>query len=345
MTDRAIMLIKKWLVSILFFTTIIAFAGIIYQAISVKNDLQKYPPSGELFSIDGKLMHIHCQGTGSPTVIIEPGIWGNEWQWQHINIEIAKITRVCGYDRPGFGYSEPTTINSITELANKLHKLLANAEITDDLVLVGHSAGGIYAREYYSHYPDNVIGMVLVESSHENQNSGEINTLNIIGSYLAPFGIIRISGRVDKEISRSKIPDEFKSKQIALYSQTHTLSAMVQESNFFNRYLINHGQPNSLGSLPLVVISRGRPLNEYVGIDPQYLENFRAYLEKWKTMQIELAQLSTDSKHVFANKSDHDVQFTQPEVIIEEIKVLIERLRKQQLHRKQVDSISTAIPQ
>lgn len=99
--------------------------GWTYQRIAQHLDDQRLPPPGELHTVDGRLMHIHCIGSGSPTIIVEQGIGGPSIDWNDINERMSAISRVCAYDRAGMGYSEPAyTPTRSVDVARNLHGLL-----------------------------------------------------------------------------------------------------------------------------------------------------------------------------------------------------------------------------
>jgi pimeloyl-ACP methyl ester carboxylesterase len=183
-------------------------SGWTYQRIAEAHDNQRYPPPGELHSVGGRLMHIHCRGSGSPTIIVEQGIGGPSIDWYEINDQMAQITRVCDYDRAGMGYSEPAYKPTLAvDVVRNLHALLGEAEIDDDVILVGWSAGGMYAREYYRQFPDRVKGMVLVDSAHEQtiqrmppQPNNQENLDRLMRKYyLARFGWLRLNGEIEQQ--------------------------------------------------------------------------------------------------------------------------------------------------
>ena len=63
------------------------------------------PPPGQLVDIGGSKLHIHCSGSGSPVVILEAGFPGSSLDWALVQPSAAQFTRVCSYDRAGFGWS------------------------------------------------------------------------------------------------------------------------------------------------------------------------------------------------------------------------------------------------
>ncbi len=121
---------------------------------------------GSFYSVDGRQMHLYCTGTGSPAIVIEAGAGANSLGWQAVQTGLAQLTRVCSYDRAGHGWSEPRPGPRDAEtIARELHALLNQAGELRPLVLVGHSAGGLYIREYARQFPSEVAGAVLIDSS------------------------------------------------------------------------------------------------------------------------------------------------------------------------------------
>ena len=150
----------------------LAVIGAIYQAFGTEIYRRIYPPPGELVDVGGHSLHINCVGEGSPTVILESGSGANSVDWANIQPEVANTTRVCAYDRAGSGWSEPSPEpRDPQQIAGELHTLLGNAGIDGPYVLVGHSFGGLYVRMYAELYPNEVEGMVLVDSSHPEQSA------------------------------------------------------------------------------------------------------------------------------------------------------------------------------
>src|SRR5258705_7135769 len=128
----------------------------------------------EMIDVGGYRLHINCAGNpinGSPTVVMDAGGYDSSETWNKVQPEIAKFARVCVYDRAGLGKSEPRLNPSYPsqEVIKDLHTLLAKAHIAPPLVLVGHSFGGMNVRLYASQHPQEIVGMVLVDSVHEDE--------------------------------------------------------------------------------------------------------------------------------------------------------------------------------
>ena len=163
--------IRRGLLGLVIGLVALGVIGVIYQAFGTEIYRRIYPPPGELVDVGGHSLHINCVGEGSPTVILESGSGATSVDWANIQPEVANTTRVCAYDRAGSGWSEPGPgPGDPQQIAGELHTLLGNAGIDGPYVLVGHSFGGLYVRMYAELYPNEVEGMVLVDSSHPEQS-------------------------------------------------------------------------------------------------------------------------------------------------------------------------------
>jgi pimeloyl-ACP methyl ester carboxylesterase len=121
--------------------------------------------SGQLVDVGGRSLYLECTGSGSPAVILQAGLGSSATAWERIAPAVAKSTTVCAYDRAGHNRSDeaPGPQDGVA-VAKDLHDLLANAGIHGPYVMVGHSSGGPYVRDYFASYPDDVLGMVFLDS-------------------------------------------------------------------------------------------------------------------------------------------------------------------------------------
>jgi pimeloyl-ACP methyl ester carboxylesterase len=140
--------------------------GVAFQAIAIELDKRNYPPPGQLYTVNGHQMHIFCTGEGSPTVILQAGGFADSIWWYRVQSQLAEHTRVCAFDRPGMGWSEPTTEprDALTLMA-ELHMLLEEGDVRPPYVMAGHSWGAVLTRIYAAQYPQEIEGITLVDSA------------------------------------------------------------------------------------------------------------------------------------------------------------------------------------
>jgi pimeloyl-ACP methyl ester carboxylesterase len=315
-------------------------SGVAYQEVRSAADRTAYPAPGEMISVDGLDLHLDCRGQGSPVVLLESGLTTGSTSWALVQDEIASFTRVCAYDRPGIDWSEPLEETAgPVEVAQRLHRLIDVAQMQGPWILVGMSAGGIYVREYFATYPEGVVGMVLVDSSHEEQGRRlpaegedplELATPLAVCSYLQPLGLIRALGVVDETIEmfwQVDIPPAVEGPIKANANQSHACSALYYEMVSFQQALAQPRPPRSLGDLPLIVLSQGiEPYGaEELGVS---LAEARAQRAAWDELQEELAGLSSVGERRIAEKSGHLIQIQQPEIVIEAIRDMVRAQRE-----------------
>jgi len=139
--------------------------GVAYQTIATEIDKSTYSPRGQLYTVNGRQMHIVCRGEGSPTVVLQAGGAAESLWWYRVQQQLAEHTRVCAYDRAGLGWSEATSSpRDPVTIAAELHALLGEADMAEPYVMAGHSYGAILARVYAAQYPQDVTGVVVVDS-------------------------------------------------------------------------------------------------------------------------------------------------------------------------------------
>lgn len=315
----------------------LAVMGALYQSIRSAQDLAAFPAPGAFYPVEGLNIHLDCRGTGSPTVLFESGLTTGSLSWSLVHNDIAVHTRVCAYDRPGIDWSEPIDRPvHAPEIARRLHALLEAAQLTDEIILVGMSAGGVYVREYYQQFPDNVAAMVLVDSSHEQQSlrlppgdhgsKGEM--VMDICRFAQPLGLVRASGVLDTFIA-SLLGDadpQFLAAYSASLNRSHSCSAIYWEMLSFALEIQDDMPPHTLGDLPLVVLSQGNEPEAIPAMDFS-LEDAQAQRVVWNILQEELTALSSQGRRYVAQNSGHMIQAEQPELVTEKIVELVQMLR------------------
>lgn len=137
------------------------------QAASIAPSASEAAVDEHLVSIGDRSLWIECEGDGSPTVILESGLGGDHRTWEQVQPALAASSRVCTYDRAGIGLSDPVTeMRTAADAVDDLAALLDAAAIDGPYVLVGFSFGGAIAQLFAATHPEQVEGIVLVESNH-----------------------------------------------------------------------------------------------------------------------------------------------------------------------------------
>ena len=178
--------IGRWLLYPVLAVLMIASVGGGYA--TVRESLDD-PPPGQLIDVGGHRLHLHCTGSGSPTVVLEPGGGEPSSTLNRIAPAVARDTTVCVYDRAGRGWSDPANgPQDGNHIAADLHTLLQRAHIPGPYVLAGHSFGGLYVQSFAAQFPDQVAGMVLLDSTAAKPSPAQpTNTdpYNVIGRVAA----------------------------------------------------------------------------------------------------------------------------------------------------------------
>ena len=295
------------------FVAIIATTGL--QAVLSHLSLRNNPPPGSLVELNGRKVHVLCAGEGSPTVILEAGLPGGSLTWMSVFSEIAELTRVCAYDRPGYGWSQPTTSPRTAEtIVQELRVLLQSTDTQPPYILVGHSFGGLLMQLYATRFPNEFTGMVLVDSSHPDQahrtlDLQEIDTISFAMKTLGPIGIVRLLFPVPAGNPESR-DVSVREQERELLMTSRTLRTATREMSGLRESLRQVTDSTvDLGSKPLVVLSEGRR---------------RA--ESWQALQEDLSRMSTNSEWQVVDGAGHFVQHDQPDVVVDAVRRVIEKL-------------------
>jgi len=155
-----------WLAWLVACTLIATVLGMVYQTLGARRDRKRFPPPGDLVDVGGHRLHILETGktNSGPTILLEAGLMSTNLSWTDLQIALSRNHRVVSYDRAGLGWSDlgpmPRTSDRIVD---ELHTLLRNASIVPPYVLVGHSFGGLTMPLLAARFPNEVVGMVLVD--------------------------------------------------------------------------------------------------------------------------------------------------------------------------------------
>ena len=157
---------RRWLLYPLLVALALVSIGGGYETVRGSIDATAHPMPGRLIDVGGHRLHLYCTGAGSPTVVLEPGLGGTSLDMAGIATAVARDSRVCVYDRAGRGWSDAADgPQDAAQTAADLQTLLDRAHIPGPYVLAGHSFGGLYVLTFAAQYPDQVAGMVLLDST------------------------------------------------------------------------------------------------------------------------------------------------------------------------------------
>ena len=308
-------------------------------------------PPGKLIDVGGHRLHINCTGSGNPTIVMEAGAGDFSFDWSLVQPEVARFARVCTYDRAGYAWSEAgPTPRTMQQIVYELHTGLVNAGIKSPYVLVGHSLGGLIVRVFANQYPKEVAGMVLVDSSHEDQSIVIMDRTTkkekvvhwrelASGKPIPPIqttapgsaGSNSASARSRSNQTKLDAPYDrlpLKIQQVRLWAISQPSYEAARSSETFD-FLADEltrmfAQRNEtkypLGDLPLIVLTRG-----IAGEDEQAN---RLLLEDHDRLQMDLASLSTNSKQIIAEHSGHFIQLEEPALVISAVKEVVDAVRR-----------------
>jgi pimeloyl-ACP methyl ester carboxylesterase len=310
---------------------LIALLSLIYGASAT--DPQ---PTGQLISIGNRKLHIHCTGTGSPTVVVENGGAAFSFDWALVQSEVARFTRICTYDRAGYAWSDPgPEFDTFDQATHDLHLLLTNADVRGPYVLVGHSLGGMLIRFYQAKYPNDVVGMVLVDSSHEDclQHVG-LKVVRIPELNAKQFQALIDEAKANRPNNPEpdlvpttifppydKLPPQYQTLHLwALQKMLPLVKSWGLNLQFdlsrLHEMLV--ASPHPLRNLPLAVLTATN--FDVVQASGTTVEQAR---QDHLRLQGELTKLSTNSRQIMVSSSGHEIYIYKPEVVVHSIAAVI----------------------
>ncbi len=262
-----------------------------------------------LVDIGGRSLYLDCRGSGGPTVILEAGAGNDGRVWDTVALEdaakvpvlpaVAEFARVCAYDRPNtfLDPDHPSRSDSVStprtaaEIVADLHELLTADDVPGPYVMVGHSFGGLVTRLYASTYPDDVVGLVLVDAVHDDWWEALDNALTPVQRDAAAAEPAEFPGleRIDTDASADQMREAAATSPLQL--------------------------------IPLVVLTHGRPWDWPPGFPVDAIEAI------WRPLQDDLVALVPDARLVVAEQSRHHIQIDEPNLVTEAIRQVVDAVR------------------
>ena len=288
--------------------------GVIYEQWGRWRADTVFPPMGELVDVNGRKVHVLRDGqeNDGPTVVFEAGIgMPGTTSWGRVPAMVSRDCPTICYDRAGILHSDysPSTRTS-KQISSELHELLEALDEPGPFILVGHSLGGNHVRVFADEYPSLVAGVVLVEVPHGDETDWPPRPGNMLTDrpwwvkpayiFVANTGLLRI-------LSGNSGP------------QAHLPQGgriIEDEANAFLQTFTEVQATGSLGDTPLVVIT-GRK-----NWDCPFLTSNAERIQ----LQRRVCERSSNSKQIIAKESSHNVQGTEPELIADAIKEMVDAL-------------------
>jgi len=317
-------------------------AGAIVMALLVPIAAQRsgsdreVPPIGRLIDIGGRRLHQICSGTGSPVVAIENGAGSFSVEWDRVQMEVAKFTEVCSYDRAGYAWSDRGPAqDTIEQTMDDLHLLLGKT-VRAPYVLVGASLGAIYTRAYQRRFPVDVAGMVFVDGTHDEaitfMSRGRRSPISVLSAEELQAAYAQYendaprpsAGRPDQP-PLDRLPLELQRARYWAFEKlvndvgllpkgAAAAESWRQEFTALRRQRLS--EPHPLGGLPLVALERGEDTDS-----------------TWHAQQIALAGLSAAGRLITVANSGHMIHLSRPDAVADAIQAIVRAARQRQRKR------------
>ncbi|KAG2381344.1 hypothetical protein C9374_006333 [Naegleria lovaniensis] len=346
----------------------------LYQSVGYAID--EVMPVGKLVTItnskDGSSyrIHIDCKGTpinNYPTIVVDSGlgISSSSVYWSDIQNAISQYTKICVYDRAGYSFSDSGySPRTSQQIVNELDSLLTAHNISEKLLLIGHSFGGMNVRLYASIFPEKVAGLLLIDPSHENQTiafrlaqdksidpqaiANDLAKENLYlntGRIMAPLGSLRLTAAIIPDqvlnpFSKGNLSsNDWKILRFSALSNKYS-NVIYSESAHFSttsaQQVLAHKK--SFGNLPLMILTAGASINgtcaqNHFPDDSQECKDHLKYMKSTAHVIEELEQdvlkLSTQSEWKIIWNASHNIAIDNPEAVIENIKEMLDKSKAQ----------------
>ena len=316
-------LYKKRFFKFLIILFVLLFIGTVWQNIMINYEERDLNYPGQLIDINNHKMHIYGKGIGTQTVVftVGSGTPCAYTDYYFIQQEISKSARTVTYDRPGYGWSEPTSIpRTIDEQVDDLHMLLNKSGEKPPYILVGHSLSSLEVIRYAQLFPEEVSGIVLIDGGnpifYADYNEPVAILTNNLLEGLRECGIVRALGSigiltpmVGEDKRYKSLPRELSQIDKMMFFRNlgnKTNRSEIRNMNENARKVIDNGK---LGNLPLVILTSKN-------------------VSYWEKSQKELKDWSSNSRQETIIEASHYIHWDKPNIVIERIEGLIKEIRE-----------------
>ncbi|MTI96690.1 MAG: alpha/beta hydrolase [Firmicutes bacterium] len=284
-----------------------------------KREEKKNPSPGKMLTIDESKMHIYGQGEGEPTLVFSCGAGSfSLGMYYRTFCQLAQTTRVVLYDRFGYGWSESTnTPRTFEQINSELMELLDKSGEKGPYVLIGHSLGAVEVFQCAQRYPEQVAGVVLLDSAHLEKKP-IYYFMNAMVFYFLAFlrtaGILRLLVRLKafdpfKDVAETgHYPEDIMKTNLEMfYNKICTRNSLHELKEYYKDTDLD----KQLGDMPLLVLTAEHARTK--------AKNYQKLVANHK----HLASLSTNSVHKILPGTDHMFPVLKPDLVTEEIKLFM----------------------
>jgi pimeloyl-ACP methyl ester carboxylesterase len=278
--------------------------------------------TGHALDRGGRVLRWVRAGRGDVTVVFVAGAGETLLDWANVLPELAAHASLVAYDRAGLGGSGPVRPLSVAAQVDDLAALLAR---TGPAIVVGHSWGGLLAQLVAFDHPHLVVGLVLVDPSHEETVTAPPRAVRLLAAAthraLVPMRAAGLFTRLARSMAtalaaRSTEDVQIRRLLIEAYVGSYATRTQVATIGAENRLADRSVQQvrakrasSSLPAVPLVALSATR--------EPPYLRDRSA-------MAVSAVVAAAGGRHVIVDGAGHYIHHDRPDVVIAEIRSVID---------------------
>lgn len=294
----------------------LAMAGMFWERRAGRAFARRHPVPGRMVDIDGRQLHLLCEGGEGPTIVVEQGAGEPSLLWRPIQADARLFSRFCLYDRSGYLWSPPARSGrSIEARANDLHNLLLRSGLPGPYILVAHSYGGLVVRAFARRFAEDVAGLVMVDAIEESiafhpdyqRFLRRARPFMALLRGAAAIGLLRAINA----LFGGKAGNADEAAMGAATVRPSFYAAIADDMASLRRSAEDFGD---LGDLPLIVITHGKPFpGPFAALEPF-----------WRAGQERHASLSTRGELWVAENSNHMIAADEPELVVKALRQMAE---------------------
>jgi pimeloyl-ACP methyl ester carboxylesterase len=313
---------------------------------SSKSDTSNYPPPGEIVDIGGYKLHLLVEGKGQtgPTIVFFHGAGDIALNWNLVLPQVGEFATAVAIDQSGEGWSDFGHGASLFQQVYDSHKVLKVAGYEAPYILVGHSLGGILANIYAKEYPSEVAGVVMVDATHpdvllnvfnKESNTFEWKVFRTTASDTIPSVVTTplvnkpVIGTFQPKKDFGEMLDKFSEYDSKLFNWIYNERPWPYVKGYHDYeaeiFTVMHNQKTNyfLDNVPVIILTGGQ--KEYSEGDENWTAEKRKIYSD--SLQLDLLNLSTNSKQIIAENSGHHIHIDEPQIVIKAVRQLVRKLK------------------